>query len=566
VDYSHHLPERSTCLSRTTGRHGGGLIAGMLAMTLSGAAISAAVGTSATNDVATAVDSPASARPPARSLFVAEYRIIGAQLLSEGEIGEAVYPFLGPARTEADLLGAASALEKVYKEKGYQTVSVSLPEQTGRRGVVFLQVTEARVGRLRVHGSRYFALDKIKAKVPSLAEGKVPNFHDVGREIVALNQWSDRRVTPDLRPGTEPGTVDIDLNVKDTLPLHGSVELNNRYSADTEPLRVSGSISYTNLWQLGHAAGASFQVSPQDLEQVKVFSGYYLARFASVDWLSLIVQGVKQNSNVSTLGSVAVAGRGEIIGARAVISLPPRKDFYHSASFGIDYKHFEQEVGLGATGGGVVETTTTPISYYPLSVAYTATWIGKSYTTDVNAGVNFHLRGMGSEPRQFDENRFNADANYIYLRGDLSHTQKLPRGVELFAKVQGQLADQPLVSSEQYGGGGLGTVRGYLEAELLGDNAGFGTIELRSPSLLGWWGRKDSEWQLYAFAEGGLLGIHDPLPEQRSSFRLASIGVGTRVKLLDYLNGSVDLALPLITQTQTQAHEPFLSFRVWADF
>ena len=41
---------------------------------------------------------------------------------------------------------------------------------------------------------------------------------------------------------------------------------------------------------------------------------------------------------------------------------------------------------------------------------------------------------------------------------------------------------------------------------------------------------------------------------------------GGRMKMFDYLNGSVDLALPLITQTTTQAHNPFLSFRVWADF
>jgi hemolysin activation/secretion protein len=58
----------------------------------------------------------------------------------------------------------------------------------------------------------------------------VPNFNQVEREIVALNQWLDRRVTPTLRGGVEPGTVDVDLKVKDILPLHGSVELNNRYS------------------------------------------------------------------------------------------------------------------------------------------------------------------------------------------------------------------------------------------------------------------------------------------------------------------------------------------------
>jgi hemolysin activation/secretion protein len=503
----------------------------------------------------------------AKPMYIQEYRVSGAKILPAGAVEEAVYPFLGPDRTPEDVEKARAALEKAYQDQGYQTVQVVIPQQQVKRGVVQLEVVENKVGRLRVKGSRFFDINKIKAKVPSLAEGKVPNFNDVTREVVGLNQWADRRVTPTLKPGVEPGTVDIDLTVKDTFPLHGNMEVNNRYSADTKPLRVSGSVSYNNLWQLGHSAGASFQVSPQDLEQVKVFSGYYIARFASVDWLSVMLQGVKQNSNVSTLGAVAVAGRGEVIGARALISLPPRKDFYHSANFGIDYKHFEQEVGLGATTPGTAaSTSTTPISYYPLTLGYTATWVGKNYTTDFNGSLNFHLRGMGSEGPQWDDNRYNADGNYLYLRGDLAHTQKLPGGFELFGKIQGQLADQPLVSSEQYGGGGLGTVRGYLEAEVLGDNAGFGTIELRSPSLFGWWGRKDTEWQLYAFAEGGVLNIHDPLPEQIASYRLASVGVGSRLKLLDYLNGSIDLALPLISQTVTQAHDPFLSFRVWADF
>jgi len=518
--------------------------------------------------VALAVKSAAQESEPAsKPMYIQEYRVTGAKILPAIEVEEAVYPFLGPGRTSEDVEKARAALEKAYQDKGFQTVQVQIPQQQVRRGVVLLEVVENKVGRLRVRGSRFFAIDKIKAKVPSLAEGKVPNFNDVTREIVGLNGWADRRVTPTLKPGVVPGTVDIDLTVKDTFPLHGNVEVNNRYSADTKPLRLSGSVSYNNLWQRGHSAGASFQVSPQDLEQVKVFSGYYIARFATIDWLSVMVQGVKQNSNVSTLGAVAVAGRGEVIGARALISLPPRKDFYHSANVGIDYKHFEQEVGFGATTPGVAASTTiTPISYYPFTLGYTATWVGKNYTTDFNGAVNLHLRGMGSESPQWDDNRYNADGNYIYVRGDLSHTQKLPWGFELFGKVQGQLSDQPLVSSEQMGGGGLGTVRGYLEAEVLGDNAGFGTLELRGPSLFGWWGRKDTEWQLYAFAEGGVLNIHDPLPEQTASFRLASVGVGSRLKLLDYLNGSVDLALPLISQTATQAHDPFLSFRVWADF
>jgi hemolysin activation/secretion protein len=59
------------------------------------------------------------------SIYVAEYRVRGAKLLSATEVGEAVYPYLGPARTEAHIEQARAALEKAYHAKGYQTISRS---------------------------------------------------------------------------------------------------------------------------------------------------------------------------------------------------------------------------------------------------------------------------------------------------------------------------------------------------------------------------------------------------------------------------------------------------------
>ena len=378
-------------------------------------------------------------------------------------------------------------------------------------------------------------------------------------------------MTPTLRPGVEPGTVDIDLNVKDTLPLHGSVELNNRYSANTPQLRLSGSVSYTNLWQLGHTAGASFQVSPEDLAKVKVFTAYYLAHVPGVDWLSLLVQGVKQDSDVSTLGGVAVAGRGETIGGRAIITLPGREGFYHSLTAGMDYKRYDQNVTIGLT------TDQTPIHYYPFSLNYSGTWVGKKSLTELSAIATMGLRGMGSRGRNFDRSRFRADGNYFFFRGDLARTQDLPRGFVVYGKVQGQASGGPLVSNEQFSGGGLGTARGYLEAEAVGDNGIFGTVELRSPSFLATTRKvgggaassgkpTGNEWRLYAFCDAGTLTLHDPLPDQESSFRLASIGIGSRVQLFDHVNGSIDLAMPLTSLTDTGVHDTRVTFRVWADF
>jgi hemolysin activation/secretion protein len=89
---------------------------------------------------------------------------------------------------------------------------------------------------------------------------------------------------------------------------------------------------------------------------------------------------------------------------------------------------------------------------------------------------------------------------------------------------------------------------------------------MRSPSLGDFMGKAVDEWRFYLFGEGGLLTIDDALPEQQEQFRLASVGVGSRIKLQDHYNGSLDFGLPLDNGTQTNAYEPLLTFRVWAEF
>jgi hemolysin activation/secretion protein len=498
--------------------------------------------------------------PQTGPLFIKQYRVLGAHHLSKIEIERAVYPFLGPGRGPQDVEQARAALEKAYQAKGFQTVSVQIPPQQGAGGIVVLSVMENTVGRLRVRNSRYFLPSSIKKNAPSLAEGDVPNFNDVTRDVVSLNQWPDRRVTPSLKAGVIPGTVDVDLSVEDTFPLHGSLELNNRYSANTDPLRVNASLSYNNLWQLGHSIGGSVQIAPEDINEVQVYSGYYVVRFADPSWLTFIAQGVKQESNVSTLGSIDVAGKGEIIGGRAIITFPQLANFFHSLTLGLDYKHFDEDVTLAG------KTVPTPVYYYPFSANYTATWAPKGSVTTADFGLTFHVRGMGSSPQHFDFNRFDADANFFYIRSDLSHQHDLPFGFQAFAKLQGQVSDQPLVNSEQFAGGGLPTVRGYLEAETLGDNAACGSIELRSPSLIGKAGDQANEWRFYIFADGGYLELIDPLPEQDSQFALASVGAGSRIRFRNHLNGSIDAAVPFISQTQTAALDWRVTFRLWADF
>ncbi|MGZ8406847.1 MAG: POTRA domain-containing protein, partial [Caulobacteraceae bacterium] len=182
------------------------------------------------------------------TLEIQAYDIQGNTLLDALAVETAVYPYLGPDRTPADVEKAREALEKAYHAKGYQSVVVDVPQQRADSGVVKLAVTEAPIGRVRVEGSRYFSPEVIKRQTAALVPGQTPNLTMAQAQITDLNRNPDRRVTPLLKAGKVPGTVDVELKVSDTLPLHASLELNNDHAAGTSDLRLSGTVRYTNLW------------------------------------------------------------------------------------------------------------------------------------------------------------------------------------------------------------------------------------------------------------------------------------------------------------------------------
>jgi hemolysin activation/secretion protein len=534
---------------------------------------------SANSSAAAATATPAAGAPqkPAAAaprFDIDDFAVQGAEKLPEIDIEEAIYPYLGPNKSADDVEKARAALEKAYHDKGYQTVSVAVPQQNVQRKVVVLKVTELKVGRLRVKNSRYFDLEKVKDGAPSLKEGAVPNFGEVTKDIVALNQWPDRRVTPALRAGTTPGTVDVDLNVEDKPPIHGNVEVNNRQSPNTTASRVNATVHYDNLWQLGHSFSFTYQVAPQRPGDAEVYSASYLARLPEIDWLSLLVYGVKSSSNVAIVGGQNIVGPGQIIGGRAVMTLPSRENLFHTLSVGVDYKHFDQTVSAD-TG-----SFASPVTYYPVVATYGATFQNEKFQTQLNASLTYNIRPVSSDIIEFDNKRAFASPNFTHFNLDVSHTQELPEGFQVYGKIQGQLADGPLVSSEQISAGGLDTVRGYLESETLGDDGIIGNLEFRSPNLgeLLQKQMKDesgqgtprfatfNEWRMFTFADAGRVTIQRPLPEQDSKFDLWSYGVGSRFKMFNTLNGLLALSVPMTSQTFTHAGNPRVNVRIWGEF
>lgn len=486
-------------------------------------------------------DEPSATPPPQDRFDVWEFRVLGNTVLPQRDVERAVYSYLGEGRTIADVESARAALETAYRDAGYGTVFVDIPEQSTGDGVVRLNVTEGRLDRLRVTGARYYSNRRLLAALPSLRQGEVPQLPVVQADLAAVNARSrDRRVVPILKAGRAPGTVDVELKVSDSLPVTFSTELNDRYSSGTSELRANFAVSYDNLFQRDESFGLQYQLAPQDPKDLKALVASYVFRLDALPETTLFLYAVRSDTDVAALGTLSVLGNGRIFGARAIRALPSTQSFSHSLTLGLDYKDFTENVRFAED-----EALQTPIRYVNWTFGYGGAARSERATWLFDVAANMGLRGLVNDTREFADKRYLGKPSYFYLRGSVERTGAVDGPVQLHTRVGAQASAQPLITNEQLALGGVDTVRGYLESNVVGDYGASATLELRSMwpfSKLG--GREGASYAL-VFADAGTVALLDPLPGQASRTHLASWGAGLRVGGLHGFDLAVDWARAL---------------------
>ncbi len=497
-------------------------------------------------------EKPSASKDEARFELL-ELRVLGNSVLEAKDIERVVYPYLGEQKSLEDVEKARAALEAVYHERGYGTVFVDIPEQSVTEGIVRLRVTEGRLRHTTVSGARYFSGREIRSALLEATADSVPNIQGLQSEITALNtQTRDRVVVPVLKAGPTPGTVDLALKVDDHLPLHGSLELNNQYSADTSTLRALGAISYDNLFGRLDSISLQYQASPQKANEVGVFAVSYSAALNSSGTRGAVYY-VDSKNDVATLGTLSVLGKGKIYGLRLIQPLGTTANSMHMLTLGADYKDFAQDIRLDPES-----TFRTPISYLNFSAGYAGNWHTSRVQWGLETTVNFGVRDVANRTEEFADKRFQAQPNYSYLRSSANVDLRLPADFTLSARIAGQFSVDPVISNEQYTIGGAESVRGYLEAEEIGDMGVLTSLQLGSPQVKALM----VNLQAFLFFDAARVNTIASLPNEPTHSELRSWGAGVKLAAYESLTGLLTWAYPLVDATRTHAGDSRILFVV----
>ena len=461
---------------------------------------------------------------------VERYLVVG-----DNPIGDAadrvLADYVGEQYGLEGLSAARDALEQAIIAAGYNFHRVSLPPQDLFEGTVRLQVSRFAIGEVVVEGNRFFDAENIRNSVPELRAGETPNTLLLSRSLKIANDHASKSTILRFREGTAPDTIDAVLAVQDRDPRVVFVSLDNTGPEDGDVWRSTFGYQHGNLFNADHALTATLTTAPEDpssTTQIGVNYRIPLYRHgATVDLLFSDsdsagetggdVDGTQTLAPGITTGggqAIEITGEGTVLGAIYRRPMLTDGSFNHDWSAGLQVKQFDNSSEFQGNELAGAELQSVPLE------------LGYSYTRQLPNSSFFGsatlVQEVGDDDDEYDNDRAEAESGWTALRFDLSYDRLFAGNYLFHLGFSGQQTSNLLISGEQFGLGGVGTVRGFEERAVTGDSGYLLNLEVWFPPL--------AEYQLrfLAFADFGHTEFNDgDLPGNEGvEFDPSSIGVG----------------------------------------
>jgi hemolysin activation/secretion protein len=480
------------------------------------------------------------------------FEIEGNTLLKPDEIFAVLKPFTGKQREYGDVKRAIEALRQRYRTEGFSVVWVVAPEQDLDRGVVTLQVIEARIGKVTIKGNHFFDDANIRSSLPTLREEVSPRAKDISANAQLANENPAKQVDVVLRPGEQQGVVDATVDVIDVRPFKAFLTFDNTGNPQTGDYRLGVGVQHANLFNLDNIFTFNYVTSPGKWDQVRLYSGSYrLPLYSWGDSMDFIVaySDVDAGTTQTVAGPLNFSGQGTVYGSRYNQLLERRGEYSHRIVYGLDYRAYENDCAFGDFGAEGCGPVAVDITVSPISLAYSGNWAKPGRISDFYVALS-HNVPVDANAQESDFNAARpspnggdgASSRYTILRCGASMVNAFESNWQVRAAFNAQYTSDSLVSGEQFGIAGATAVRGFQEREIVRDIGYFANFELYSPNLAG----------KLVPGEGNLRGLlfydfasaaNNPLDgEARQKVSTASIGAGFRWNIQRNFNLRFDLA------------------------
>jgi hemolysin activation/secretion protein len=489
------------------------------------------------------------------------FEVDGNTLLPKGEVERLVAPMAGPHRVYGDIQKALEALEGAYREAGFTTVGVYVPEQELTGGVVRINITENVLGHVEIAGNKYFDDANVMNGLRPLRIGEAPNLKEISAAVQLGNDNAAKQVDVTLSASEIPGQIDAKVDVADSNPRRIFATVDNTGTDATGMWRTGIAWQENNLFNKDHVATLAYTTSPDSPRGVRVnlYSvGYRIPFYQYGDSLDFVYgkSSVNTPNSSPTLGgALGIIGKGDVAGLRWNHYLAREGERTGKIVFGFDYKHIDSSCTLDGTTLDI--GACTAYTTRPLSVTYVGQIAGSGQQIDYNIGLSRNwAMGAKHQNRDIIDDHPTENDRYSFLtpggRTSQDDFMILRGGASIFKgwrndwqmRLAGTLQYSPyaIVSSEQIGLVGSTAVRGFDERVISSDSGLVANAELYTPELSARLGIPGTLRLLGFYDFGAGYNSHLGNSTTPATISVASIGIGARYTAGKDFNLRADLA------------------------
>jgi len=262
------------------------------------------------------------------------------------------------------------------------------------------------------------------------------------------------------------------------------------------------------------------------------------------------------------LGMSPAAVAAELARIKSAVSFGADYKTYRLTSYATNLFRFVSTIPPDVPGGDptIVESTVPSpqptreksLEYLPLALRWDGSRTDPRGTTTAGLGVNanFNFPGMSARP-SFTNVTASAqgDGRYVTVVASLGRVERIYGDWTVSLQADGQWANQPLISNEQFGIGGIAGVRGYHEGEVYGDMGWRVVCEPRTPTwTLGLVnGNTPMRMRGAVFVDYGEAYLLDP-QGRTSPTQLWGVGAGINVFVGELMDLRAAVGVPLLDQ------------------
>ena len=467
-------------------------------------------------------------------LFVlSSVKVDGATVVAPDVIASAYVPYLNKKVSQSDLETIANSITELYRKRGYHLSRAIVPPQDVVGGHLHVKVIEGSIVEVRIEGDSAEKFG-VKEHLDALTAEHPSRLATVERQLLLANGTPGMRVVDTALEelGSASGRFRLIVKVE-TWRIYESVGLDSYGSYAVGPLQAYSSTFFNSYLAKGDTLNLNLSTVPdatRDLRYGRISYGIPIGPDgvrlgATVSRSEVWPDDYRRQVDTRTINQFYEL-RGSFVplesrqSALTITAAFAATDETEKDTFGTDYNDHIRIVRLSGD--------------YRLQDQLD----GTNYFT---AGIRQGISGLGaSASDDLSTSRAGARPNFSIFEYSYTRYQPISNAWSIKANVSGQLASEPLLSSQTFYLGGAAFGPGYYNA----DNGIAGLVELRFDRSTA--GTLIKHYQLYAFTDGGEVWNAGE-PKQQ----LASVGAGVRLDFVDEFHAGAAIAFPVNYSSRT---------------